>query len=48
MAKFVYTDSPEEQDASVTNKRNFYIGGSELNSIFEAFYKYFNYRGIIL
>lgn len=39
MAKFVYTDSPEEQDASVTNKRNFYIGGSELNSIFEAFYK---------
>lgn len=39
MAKFVYTDSPEEQDASVTNKRNFYIGGSELNGIFEAFYK---------
>jgi hypothetical protein len=39
MIKWTYTDSPEEQDKSVTTKRNFYIGGSELNKIFEDFYK---------
>ena len=35
MIQWIYTDSPEEQNESVTNKRNFYIGGSELNKIFE-------------
>ena len=39
MIKWIYTDSPEEQNESVTSKRNFYIGGSELNKIFEDFYK---------
>ena len=39
MIKWIYTDSPEEQNESVTTKRNFYIGGSELNKIFEDFYK---------
>ena len=39
MIQWIYTDSPEEQNESVTNKRNFYIGGSELNKIFEDFYK---------
>jgi len=39
MVKWIYTDSPEEQNESVTSKRNFYIGGSELNKIFEDFYK---------
>ena len=39
MVKWIYTDSPEEQNESVTTKRNFYIGGSELNKIFEDFYK---------
>lgn len=39
MSTFIFTDSPEEQNESVTNKRNFYIGGSELNKIFEDFYK---------
>lgn len=39
MVKWIYTDSPEEQNESVTSKRNFYIGGSELNKMFEDFYK---------
>lgn len=39
MIEWIYTDSPEEQNESVTNKRNFYIGGSELNKMFEDFYK---------
>lgn len=39
MIKWIYTDSPEEQNESVTSNRNFYIGGSELNKIFEDFYK---------
>ena len=39
MIQWIYTDSPEEQNESVTSKRNFYIGGSELNKIFEDFYK---------
>lgn len=39
MSKFIFTDSPEEQNESVTVKRNFYIGGSELNKMFEDFYK---------
>lgn len=39
MVKWIYTDSPEEQNKSVTTKRNFYIGGSELNKMFEDFYK---------
>ena len=39
MVKWIYTDSQEEQNESVTTKRNFYIGGSELNKIFEDFYK---------
>ena len=39
MIKWIYTDSPEEQNESVTSKRNFYIGGSELNKIFEDCYK---------
>lgn len=37
--KFIFTDSKEEQDASVTSRREFYIGGSELNKIFDDFYK---------
>ena len=39
MIQWIYTDSPEEQNESVTTKRNFYIGGSELNKMFEDFYK---------
>lgn len=39
MINWIYTDSLEEQNESVTTKRNFYIGGSELNKIFEDFYK---------
>lgn len=39
MIQWIYTDTPEEQNESVTSKRNFYIGGSELNKIFEDFYK---------
>lgn len=39
MSEFIFTDSPEEQNESVTHKRDFYIGGSELNKIFEDFYK---------
>ena len=39
MIQWIYTDTPEEQNESVTTKRNFYIGGSELNKIFEDFYK---------
>lgn len=39
MHNFTFTDTPEEQNESVTTKRNFYIGGSELNKIFEDFYK---------
>ena len=39
MSNFIFTDSPEEQNESVTHKRDFYIGGSELNKIFEDFYK---------
>ena len=39
MVKWIYTDSPEEQNESVTTKRDFYIGGSELNKMFEDFYK---------
>lgn len=39
MIDWIYTDSPEEQNESVTKKRNYYIGGSELNKIFEDFYK---------
>lgn len=39
MQKFIFTDTPEEQNESVTSKRDFYIGGSELNKMFEDFYK---------
>ena len=39
MIKWIYTDSSEEQNKSVTSHRNFYIGGSELNKMFEDFYK---------
>ena len=39
MSEFIFTDSPEEQNESVTRKREFYIGGSEINKIFEDFYK---------
>lgn len=39
MSNFIFTDSPEEQNESVTRRRDFYIGGSELNKIFEDFYK---------
>ncbi len=39
MIKWTYTDTAEEQNESVTNNRDFYIGGSELNKIFEDFYK---------
>ena len=39
MSEFIFTDSPEEQNESVTTRRNFYIGGSELNKMFEDFYK---------
>lgn len=39
MVEWIYADSSEEQNKFVTEKRNFYIGGSELNKIFEDFYK---------
>lgn len=37
MNKFVFTD--EAQQESVEGQREFYIGGSELNQIFDDFYK---------
>lgn len=39
MSTWIYTDSPEEQNESVTSRRNYYIGGSEINKIIEDFYK---------
>lgn len=39
MTQFKFTDTAEEQNESVVSKRDFYIGGSELNKIFDDFYK---------